>query len=363
MWRILVVAHDAGGANVLFSLIKKYQDDFSWAACIAGPARKIFSKTGILKVRTVPSRFDSQHINAVLKSCRPDLVLTGTGWGSKFEVDFIKCAKKSALKTACFLDHWSNYRERFGYPGRWIMNLPATVFVSDKWAYKIALREGFPGNILCLVENPYFEEVVKQARAAEGRTSGHSHSSKLKVLYMSEPVAQHAVKKYGDRDYLGYTEYRVVRDLLAAVEYLKKEKRPAELRIRLHPGERTNKYFNMLNEKRYEGIQRCVSMSNPVRNSLVKDGTWADIVIGSNSMALVSSFIIGKRAISYVPNKKIPSVLFQKKIKKVHSIGALIRAIEYSTRRKDAEAGMAPNPFFHHNDLFLRAVKKVLHSN
>lgn len=326
--RILAVAHDAGGANIIASLIKKYRNDFDWIACVNGPARKVFFKAGIINFSGAPGHFNNNRIEAILKSVIPDLLLTGTGWESDLETDFIKCAKKNKIRTACFLDHWANYRERFGYPGRWRANLPDMVLVGDRWAYKIALKNGFSKDILYQVENPYFEEIIKQTKLIKQAKVKNTSNNKIRILYISESVSQHALRDHDDPNYSGYTEYEVVEDLLEVIDCLKREKKSVELKIRLHPSEKINKYAGLLRDKNYTGIKNFISLSDPAANPLAKDSLWADVVIGSNSMALAVALIIGRKVISYIPGNKKKCVLPQGGIKKVHSVNRLIKGIK-----------------------------------
>jgi len=326
MLKILVVSHDAGGANILCSLIKKYHDNFEWITCTLGPARDIFSKKeSNLQPQRVHLR--NNDIDGVLKSVRPDYLLTGTSWASNFELNFIKHAKNQGIKTASFLDHWCNYRERFGYHGNWKKNLPDIVFVGDKWAYEIALKNGFSCGILRKVENPYFEEITKDANLLKKKNKKNEKNHRIKILYLSQPVSRHALKYFNVPDYWGYTEFEVLEDLLKVMNLQEKEF-SLELKIRLHPAEKINKYSSLLNKKRYIGIRKLISVSNPMNNLLIKDCVWADVVVGSDSMALVVALIIGKYAISYVPDMKKTCYLPQKEIKNIHSINELLQEIK-----------------------------------
>jgi len=356
MIKILVVSRDAGGANILASLIKKYRHTFNWITCVSGPAKKIFLKEKInsyaIAIHLKDTDFDS-----ILKSLKPNLVLTGTGWGSDFEINFIKTAKKNKIKTASFLDHWSDYRQRFGYPGNWTINLPDFIFVGDEWAYGVALRNKFPKNILIQVENPYIEEFIEQAQRIK-RQNDFDKNNKKKILYMSAPVYGHALRCHNDPYHWGFTEYEVIKDLL---NIMKSEERGTllELKISLHPAEKINKYSKLLKNKNYMGIRKVISVSNPASNPFIKDCIWADLIIGCDStMALVIASKFGKKTVSYSPNAKRPCTLPQKEIKKIYSIEGLAKQIKVLKTNQNAIRRKKERKV--KRDLFAKAISKII---
>lgn len=318
MLRILVVSYDAGGANILSSLVKKYRNDFKWMTCVSGPASGIFLKSRKDSCAK-PVYLRNRGIKDLIRSLHPDFILTGTGWASDFEIDFLKAAKAQNIKSASFLDHWCNYRERFGYPGDWKKNLPDFIFVGDKWAYDIALKNGFPKTRLQQVENPYFEEVIKEKGAILGckKRSTRKQKDRMRVLFLSDPIYDHAFKYYRDPYYWGYTEYDIIRDLQRLMEF----KRGIEVKIRLHPAEKKDKYLGIVNKK-------SISITTAYSNSLVKDCMWSDIVIGCDTTALIIACMLGKIAISYIPSVKMSCSLPQKEIHRIKSFNELMHEIK-----------------------------------
>ena len=123
------------------------------------------------------------------------------------EFDFIQKARKYSIKSAAFLDHWCNYRERFGYPGPWQSYLPDQILVGDRWAYQIALKHHFPMARLQRIENPYWQKVADSIRRYQGKHKKRMSSGKVKLLYFSSPIAPHAKQAYGDEHYWGTTEH------------------------------------------------------------------------------------------------------------------------------------------------------------
>jgi hypothetical protein len=358
--KILIVSHDAGGANILSALAKKYRYHFNWVVYLKGPAKKIFLKN---KVNSFAKIYSPRNFSTgpLFKKIAPDLVLTGTSWESSFENDFIKMAKMKKIATATFIDHWSDYRLRFGYPGKWRKNLPDTIFVGDQMAYKIALEKGFSKQKLMLVENPYFEETIQEANNLKLKSPKKRSLKTKRLLFTSGPISDFSLKQYDNSAYLGFSEYKILEDLLEIMRLFKKF--TIKLKIRLHPSEDINKYSNLLRNQKYSKIRKFIAISNPAKNPLVKDCCWADAVIGSGSMALVIAHLLGKKAISYMPtDKKINLIkqkysLPQKEIDKIYSRKALLEEIKRFKNKPWPKIKRSNN--FFKKKLFAKAISNI----
>src|SRR5882757_9782792 len=98
---IAVVAHDAGGAEVLSSYLRR--SGTSALLVLEGPARAVFArKLGTIEVSSLPDAI-----------ARSSSVLCGTSWQSNLEFDAIALARAAAKHCVAFIDHWANYSERF----------------------------------------------------------------------------------------------------------------------------------------------------------------------------------------------------------------------------------------------------------
>ena len=102
---LCVAAHDAGGAEVLSSLLRRTgalaAGDVRLA--LAGPARAVFErKLGSVLNRSLPDALDGAGS-----------LLGGTGWQTRFEFDAFCAARDRSIHSIAVLDHWTNYRERF----------------------------------------------------------------------------------------------------------------------------------------------------------------------------------------------------------------------------------------------------------
>jgi hypothetical protein len=296
--RVLVVAHDAGGANILASIIMKYRLEFCWHVAAAGPATHIFAP---LQNVADAAHFEvaAESLASVIESSAPDVVLTGTGWQTRVELDAIRLARERAVPVWSYIDHWVNYRERFGDARRWRANLPDRVLVGDKYAYEIARADSFPIPRLIRVENPYLQSFISSFARPQSTSTRHEG---VRILFLSEPGNITFPGQSRDAAPCSNSEHAIVDQLVRLISG--PLAREGHLTVRLHPSEPENKYraeTALLGDAQVE-----VHPAHAV--SLVHDLLQADIVIGIASTALLAGVSLGQRCFAWVP-KGQPSVL------------------------------------------------------
>jgi hypothetical protein len=282
--KILVVSHDAGGAEVVSAWVKK-NNFHQYAYYLLGPAQSVFSRklTGI-KI------LDCND----LELSRFDLVLTGTSWSSELERRMILQAKENGVKSAACLDHWTNYRERFGYPAEnWLEHLPDEIWCGDEYAMRISSDCGIPAQKLRFVENQYFVQIKEEAEAYSHEVIPES------ILYVCEPVSEHMEKEHGDEFYLGYNEFTAMEFFLKTL--LKSDKHSNPITIRLHPSEKEKKYDRIIT---IFGKDLQIGISKNAH--LYEDIQHAETVVGCESMALVVALLLNKKVFTVIPPKGVP---------------------------------------------------------
>ena len=130
------------------------------------------------------------------------------------------------------------------------------------------------------------------------------------------------------------------RDLL---DIMKNDSR-LELKIRLHPAESKTKYsYLKAKDAIFTDFQKA---------DLIEDCFQADIIVGCDSMALVTAWMMGRKAISYIPGKKLKATLPQKGIVRVSSKAALKRNLQISIKGDNIQNRSG--------NFFTRAFPKVL---
>lgn len=287
---ILVVCHDAGGAEIVSAYVKKNLKKNRFVCLVVGPAEKIFKRKGLGRYLITDEK---KAKNFLIKAKE---LITGTGWGSSIELDFIKEAKKNRVKSISYIDHWVNYRERFGYPRKdWENKLPDEIWVGDKYAYNLA-RSFFGNTRVTLVPNEYFKEIK---RGYKEKVKKNKIKKSNGILLISEPFGSN-VNSFGDKSHNTNTEFDVLNYIL---KYFAENNLDNKIIFRLHPAENRDKYDKLLlNFKRKLKIKK--SDSQDIYSDLVQCST----VVGVESMALVVAFLCGKKVISFIPikNKNCP---------------------------------------------------------
>lgn len=273
---IAVVSHDAGGAEILSSYVRQQNLDSLYV--LEGPARKIFErKLGVIQ----NTRSLEDAIN------RATSILCSTSWQSDLEFNAIRLASLLGKHSVAFLDHWVNYSDRFTRSGETC--LPDEIWVGDSLARSMA-TDMFPNLPIRFVENPYFQEIRRELGMITLRRSPNPDS--ISVLYVCEPVREHAQLQFGDERHWGYVEEDALRYFLSNIAALGKS--VDRILIRPHPSEPVDKYHWAQHEFNLPIVQGGT-------HTLVEEIASCDVVVGCESMAMVIGVIAGKRVISCIP--------------------------------------------------------------
>ena len=272
---ICIVAHDAGGAEILSSYVRGQNRQFIYV--LAGPAQQIFErKLGPVCSKTLGNAIDQ---------C--EWLLCGTSWQSDLEWQAIALARSMAKRSVAFLDHWVNYLERFVRNGE--RRLPDEIWVGDSLAQTMAC-EIFPEINVRLMGNPYFDELKCELAKMPHTRKGYDGG--LNVLYVCEPISEHAKRQHGNGRHWGYTEQEALRYFLSNLNILKMSVN--RILIRPHPSEAPNKYD-------WAKEQFRLPINYGGAKTLLEEVASCDLVVGCSSMALVVGLLAGKRVISCIP--------------------------------------------------------------
>jgi hypothetical protein len=290
--QVVIVAHDAGGAEVLSSYVRRLDRaaQSRYVFVLDGPARRIFS-TKLGQVRQLPLDVALQQSSSVL---------CGSGWQSDLEVRAIALASRQLKHSTVFLDHWVNYRERFMRDGE--THLPDEIWVGDAIALDRA-RTALPGLPISLVENPYFLDIRDEFRRRPPMKAGPDGVS---VLFVCEPIREHALRQHGDERHWGYTEEEALRYFLDHVDALQQP--IARILVRPHPAELPDKYSALIGS--YD-LPVHLSSGRDLLDE-VADSQW---VAGCNSMAMVVGLLAGRQIVCCIPPGGRPCLLPQPDIR------------------------------------------------
>ena len=308
---VLVVAHDAGGAEILRAWCGKHKEDFQLLFALDGPARRVF-------LRDMPD-IALSGIESMASFCENDVVLTGTSLEADLERRAIAMARQYGIHCISFLDHWDLYRERFGTFDAFFDGLPDEVWVGDQYAHEIALAQGFPGASLRLVENPYFEEVW--ALRQKGEVRGEPRS----VLYICEPISRKLAAAFGEAARQYDDELAIMEKFFQAL--CDHQGRFDRITLRLHPSEPRDKYDGITN--RYKDLLPVAISGNAL---LVDDILSHGVIVGIESNALFIGVLLKKPVFSCIPGKQWEISLPHREI---HRVTAFYDVFSRARRRHE----------------------------
>jgi hypothetical protein len=299
---IAIVCHDAGGAEILSSWLRKCDEPYHLV--LEGPAKNIFQ-------RKIGAFHSLPLADAIEQS---DWVLCGTSWQSNLERQAIISAKAVGKKAVAFLDHWVNYEERFIEQG--VEVCPDEIWVGDFDAEQIA-RTKFHGVSIVLKSNPYFAELRQELERVKSDSSNSKQSS---VLYVCEPIREHAQLQHGDELYWGYTEEDALKFFINNIAALRVD--IDKIIIRPHPSE---------NRAKYDWVKACSTLMIETggAKTLLEEIVEADIVIGCESMAMVVGLLANKRVISSIPSSGKLCSLPQRGIEHLKELVEINRKLGY----------------------------------
>lgn len=262
-----IVAYDAGASNLLLAWVIN-NPSLNYLFCLKGPAKKIYEDKGLIDCL--------KDLEDIIENC--NVIITGTSYLNMLEHNTRIKAKKLNILSIAVIDHWCNYELRFIRNKQKV--LPDMIWVFDKFAEKIA-KNLFKETNIQRQTNFYLESLVKEITPIEKKQP----YEKSRILYVLEPI-----KKESNIEGLPY-EYLVLDYFIEKISKLNLINE-LEIRLRLHPSENINKYNNWINNHN----DYYISIS--FNKTLSEDISWADIVIGYDTYALVVGSAASRKCFS-----------------------------------------------------------------
>ena len=269
-----IIAYDAGGAEIVSSYAAQNGLDARYA--LAGPAIDVFRR----KLGDVPI----MSVERVLEEA--DWLLCGTSWQSDIEWQATRLARAARKKVVSFLDHWVNYAQRYVRDGETV--LPDEIWVGDPYARTLA-EQLFPNMQIRLVDNPVYKDFEKAYSHAR---KGREPASGTCLLFVSDNIEESLRLQYGDGKVWGYTDQDSLRYLMANLDIL--SMKVNRVTVRHHPSEPSGNFAWAVEE-----FAPLVVMSDG--DTLIDELADHDIVVGSESMAMIFALLCGKRVVCSIP--------------------------------------------------------------
>ncbi len=272
---VLIVSHDAGGANLLAHWCKKWQTRVKFIYKVAGPAVKIFNSLNLAK--TCLEQFPAP--------ASVDAVVTSTGWQSNIEYEAIQWARQHDIQSASYLDHWVNYQDRFIRGGNIIY--PDEIWAGDQDALNLAKELFSSKNIkFRFMRNQYFCELKQQVEPQSSKANS--------ILICLEPIRNgisYSAVYPGLVQYLFNSKYQINKVV-----------------IRDHPSG-TDTGLALLKDLLMPQFDVTIS-----QQALEQDLACASAVVGYQSSVLAYACYLNITAISYYPVDKLEPILPHKDI-------------------------------------------------
>jgi hypothetical protein len=324
--RILIVTHDAGGAEVLAAVMiaEQARYNFRVATQSGTPAEAIMRRHGIDKQVSLID--DTNNISKQLASLVPDVLIAGTGW-TGYENEWIQAAKAVKIPTVAVLEHWTSYNIRFGakMSKDWRKNLPNLIAVTDNHGWRLAEEAGLKP--LARLRNYYLHDLATRF-GRRPTTAGNGT-----LLILSECHSEFCERTYGQADHFGFTEVQAFDDLLREWQTLSEQWKLQKVVIRLHPADTEAKYDHLA--VRYPHVPLVIEPPNT--GELLTTLHRAQVVIGLNTMALVVARVMKIPVLSYVPRGDA-SALVLCGVPRVRSIAELLKTDIYSAPKDEAQS-------------------------
>lgn len=282
----LFVFSDAGGAKPVLSYIK-LADGINDVYAVSDRTYNFYNDFGI-KVNAYTEGSESE----IIDSYQPDFVFTGTSMSSKIELRFIEEATKRKIPCYTFIDHYTNFRERFFDNGREIF--PDYICVTDERAAALcrAANSHMPAENIFASGN-YYHLFLKQWKPEVSKAdffTQHGIPQYHKVItYASDPLRSAGGKeKWGSDEQDNWLMFAEVIKSLGADNF--------SIVFKLHPNQKKENLLADINE---------AWLDNVIVPEVIDTNTllyYSDAVVGMFSSILVESQLLGKETLRYMEN-------------------------------------------------------------
>ena len=311
--RVLMVAHDAGGARALLPVARELQRRGAEVSAIrAGPAVRIFAEEAPeIPGSDLPDDTALPDLTEHFHRAAPDVLLSASGLYNCIEHRTRSAARAAGVPVVALLDSWLNYGERFERGDDDARRLPDRVCAIDELTRQGMIAAGMSGEDVRVTGHPDLEAAVVRSRkwtaaerAARRQQAGLTAGATV-ITFFSDPFysgpndefysGPGALMHADGTPVFGYT----TRDILPAVieemeTALTAQNGTAHLLIRPHPSENA------------AALRRIVENATTSRLGLTLQETGSadevirisDAVFGMMTIALLQSALVGIPAFS-----------------------------------------------------------------
>ncbi|MGE5396041.1 MAG: hypothetical protein ACM3MK_00745 [Chitinophagales bacterium] len=308
--RLLMFARDPGGANVIFPLADAFSNR-GYEVVLRGKdiALNRFRAQGLggSDLASVPDDINLDNITSWIKQARPQAVITGTSADDPTEKYIWKACMHLGIPSFAVLDQWMNFGIRFSPYGlaqavqykqrKEHPFLPTMILAMDENARQGLMADGIDADRIAVVGHPYLEWLARKSREMlnEGvnqrvRSTLRVDPDEMLITFASEPLSRDYGGEERAREYWGFTEDTIIRELVEALSGDGVEARKRiKFVVKLHPREERSKYA-YINQDNC-GLEPIIIGDEIPAVDLI---TASDYIIGMSSMFLLEAVVIGK---------------------------------------------------------------------
>jgi predicted glycosyltransferase len=268
----LFVFSDPGGAKPILALIKLRKDlnDF----LVVSDRHYDFYSDFNIPVQLYTSDCENKLINEF----SPDFIFTATSYTSSIELKFIIASKKFNIPSYTFVDHYTDFANRFLLND--VLIYPDTICVIDDKAYLLIMDQK-PTSKIIITSNFYHEYlknwVVPVNKHYFFKKCCIPENNKL-IVFAPEPLSN-----VGGVDFYGLDEISVFKNLLKVLKNLRTDN--ISIVIKAHPNQKKDLYENI----NPHNSLHIMNGDNLHVNTLLHH---ADAVIGIFSNILIEAAIL-----------------------------------------------------------------------
>ena len=278
--KILIVTYQVGCFNNLLPVANElHKMGHELKVFAAGKSFDRWKKSSLGNLaKEANSKSGQYEFMSNLFRFNPDVVLTGTDAHSDLEYNVRRYAIKNNISSACFIDYWSVYFERFFRTDNRGSSIPDKVFVIDSIAKQDLIDIGIDQNKIKVTGSPSFENIEKLY--ANFKTK---ESSCIEIVFLSQPVSDLYQERFGLNELVILNFF---------INTLNKSQLAYNLKVKPHPRERTEKYKELVS--RYDNDITLLEPQCDVYEMMIE----SDLVVGIVSSALIEASILRKRTLS-----------------------------------------------------------------
>ncbi len=268
---IIFVTGQYAGAQYIYPLIKKWQSESGnhpeYKIVATGTSVNFWQQCHVGYVNIEDENSDS--VEHYLDIVKPRLIVLSASGSEELEHLFILSAKCKGIRTASFIDTWTNYKNRFIYNNKDLY--PDTIFSIDDKCTAEMIEDGIPSELIQEIGQPYLEDICQNIPPLGS-----------KILLPMQPI------KKTRNNSLGYDENDFLQLSLEAVNMSGNSE---QIQITSHPSD-------ILNISNQESIKVSTGRG-------IKDVKNAHTVIGLFSMQMIIGYLWGRKVASVQPGLKV----------------------------------------------------------